>query len=248
MSELISYIEKGQLRKDLPDLQIGDHLKVHLKVKEGNRERIQIFEGTLIARKSGGLRETITVRRLSYGVGVERVLPLHSPRISKIDIVRRGKVRRAKLYYLRDRVGKAAKVKERLISKDSKEAARMAARKAAAVAEAKAAEEAAHAAKLAAEAEAKAAEEAALAAKAAAAAEKAAAEAKAAAAAEAKATADKAAAEKAKAAAEAELAAKAAAEAEAKAAEEVKAAADGSPAAESAADGSANDPADAKLD
>ena len=172
MSELLSYVEKGQLRKDLPDLQIGDHLKVHLKVKEGNRERIQIFEGTLIARKSGGLRETITVRRLSYGVGVERVLPLHSPKIAKIDIVRRGKVRRAKLYYLRDRVGKAAKVKERLVSRDSKEAARAAARAAAAAAEAKeaaeaearAAEQAAAAAaegKEAAEAEARAAKEAA---------------------------------------------------------------------------------------
>ena len=120
--DYIKLIEQEQLRTDLPNIAIGDFVRVHLKIREGTRERIQIFEGTIIARKSGGLRETITVRRLSYGVGVERILPLHSPRISKIEIVRRGKVRRAKLYYLRDRIGKAARVKERLGARDLKKA------------------------------------------------------------------------------------------------------------------------------
>ena len=118
MIDYIKLIEQEQLRTDLPPIAIGDYVRVHLKVKEGNRERIQVFEGTIIARKSGGLKETITVRRLSYGVGVERVLPLHSPRISKIEIVRRGKIRRAKLYYLRKRIGKAARVKERLVNRE----------------------------------------------------------------------------------------------------------------------------------
>ena len=120
MIDYIKMIEQEQIRTDLPNIAIGDYVRVHLKVREGTRERIQVFEGTIIARKSGGLNETITVRRLSYGVGVERVLPLHSPRISRIEIVRRGKIRRAKLYYLRDRVGKAARVKERLELRDSK--------------------------------------------------------------------------------------------------------------------------------
>jgi len=111
--DLIKYVEQSQLRNDLPVLEIGDLLRVHLKITEGNRERIQVFEGYLIARDGGGLTETITVRRISYGIGVERILPLHSPKIAKIEKVRSGKVRRAKLYYLRDRVGKAAKVKER---------------------------------------------------------------------------------------------------------------------------------------
>ena len=115
--DLVKVIESEQLRNAFPEVEIGDYVKVHLKIKEGNRERVQIFEGTVIARKGSGLNETITVRRLSYGVGVERVLPVHSPRINTIEIVRKGKVRRAKLYYLRDRVGKAAKVKERLIRK-----------------------------------------------------------------------------------------------------------------------------------
>ena len=97
-----------------PVVAIGDTVKVHLKVKEGNRERIQIFEGTVIAKKHGGIEETFTVRRLSYGVGVEKVFPIHAPSIEKIEVVRHGKVRRAKLYYLRNRVGKAAKVKEAL--------------------------------------------------------------------------------------------------------------------------------------
>jgi large subunit ribosomal protein L19 len=114
---LVSVIENEQLRSDLPQVEIGDYVKVHLKIKEGNRERVQIFEGTIIAKKGSGLTETMTVRRLSYGVGVERILPVHSPKIDKIEIVRKGKIRRAKLYYLRDRVGKAAKVKEKLVSK-----------------------------------------------------------------------------------------------------------------------------------
>ncbi|NMB34042.1 MAG: 50S ribosomal protein L19 [Clostridium sp.] len=112
--DIIRAIEKEQLKTDLPNLQIGDHVKVHVKVKEGNRERIQVFEGTVIGMKGASIRETITVRRLSYGVGVERIFPIHSPNIDHVDIVRRGKVRRAKLYYLRDRVGKAAKVKTKL--------------------------------------------------------------------------------------------------------------------------------------
>ncbi|HPD00780.1 MAG TPA: 50S ribosomal protein L19 [Acetivibrio sp.] len=112
--DIIKAIEQEQLKTDLPDLQIGDHVKVHLKVKEGNRERLQVFEGNIIGMQGSGLKETFTVRRISYGVGVERVLPLHSPKIDHIDIVRRGKVRRAKLYYLRGRVGKAAKVEVKL--------------------------------------------------------------------------------------------------------------------------------------
>ena len=111
--DLIKYVEQSQMRTNLPAMEIGDLLKIHLKVTEGTRERIQIFEGYLIARDGGGLTETITVRRVSYGIGVERILPLHSPKIAKIEKVRSGKVRRAKLYYLRDRVGKAARIKER---------------------------------------------------------------------------------------------------------------------------------------
>ena len=113
MQDLVKFVEDSQLRSDLPELEIGDLLRVHLKIKEGNRERIQVFEGYLIARQGGGVRETITVRRVSYGIGVERVLPLHSPKIDHIEKVRSGKVRRAILYYLRDRVGKAARIKER---------------------------------------------------------------------------------------------------------------------------------------
>ena len=97
-----------------PVVAVGDTVRVHLKVKEGNRERIQVFEGTVIAKKHGGIEETFTVRRVSYGVGVEKVFPVHAPSIEKIELVRHGKVRRAKLYYLRNRVGKAAKVKEAL--------------------------------------------------------------------------------------------------------------------------------------
>lgn len=112
MNEIIRLIEQEQLRSDLPNFGIGDTVKVHVKVKEGNRERIQVFEGTVIKKQNGGTRETFTVRRLAYGVGVERTFPINSPIIEKVEIVRYGKVRRAKLYYLRDRVGKAAKVKE----------------------------------------------------------------------------------------------------------------------------------------
>ncbi len=106
-------LEDEQLRNDLPSFNVGDTVQVHYKVVEGTRERIQVFEGTVIKRQGGGARETFTVRRLSYGVGVERTFPLHSPRIEKLVVTRKGKVRRAKLYYLRDRQGKAAKVKEK---------------------------------------------------------------------------------------------------------------------------------------
>ena len=111
--DLIKELTKSQL-KEMPAVNVGDTVKVHVKVKEGARERIQIFEGTVIAKKHGGIEETFTVRRLSYGVGVEKVFPMHSPTIDKIEVVRRGIVRRAKLYYLRDRVGKAAKIREKL--------------------------------------------------------------------------------------------------------------------------------------
>jgi len=113
MNEMIKAVEAEQMKSDLPKLTIGDTLRVSVKVVEGSRERIQVFEGYLIAMKGGGLSETITVRRLSYGIGVERTFPVHSPRIDKIEVVRHGKVRRSKLYYLRDRMGKAAKIKEK---------------------------------------------------------------------------------------------------------------------------------------
>jgi len=109
----IRTLEQEQIRTDLPDFRVGDTVRVDVKVVEGNRERIQAFEGTVIARRNGSVRETFTVRRMSYGVGVERTFPLHSPRIDKITVLRRGKVRRAKLYYLRSAVGKDARVKER---------------------------------------------------------------------------------------------------------------------------------------
>ena len=111
---IIESLTNDQLRTDLPKFCIGDTIKVHVKIKEGDKERIQVFEGTVIAKKHGGIQETFTVRRLSYGVGVERTFPANSPKIDKIDVVRRGKVRRAKLYYLRDRVGKATRVKEKI--------------------------------------------------------------------------------------------------------------------------------------
>ena len=112
--DLIKELNKAELEKELPVVQVGDTVRVHVKVKEGSRERIQVFEGTVIAKKHGGIEETITVRRISYGVGVEKVFPVHSPSISTIEVVRSGKVRRAKLYYLRGRVGKGAKIKEKL--------------------------------------------------------------------------------------------------------------------------------------
>ena len=112
MSEIIRSIEQAQLRTDLPQFNIGDTLRVWVKVVEGSRERLQAFEGTVIAKRNGSSRETFTVRRVSYGIGVERTFPLHSPRVDQIEVIRRGKVRRAKLYYLRDLQGKAAKIKE----------------------------------------------------------------------------------------------------------------------------------------
>ena len=111
--DLIKELTKSQI-KEMPGIQVGDTVKVHVKVKEGARERIQVYEGIVIAKKHGGIEETITVRRVSYGIGVEKVFPLHSPTIDKIEVVRHSVVRRAKLYYLRDRVGKAAKVREKL--------------------------------------------------------------------------------------------------------------------------------------
>ena len=112
--DLIQAFTNEQLKKDVPVVRIGDTVRVHNKIKEGARERIQMFEGTVIAKHGGGISETFTVRRVSYGVGVEKTFPIHSPNVEKVDIVRVGKVRRAKLYYLRDRVGKASKVKEQI--------------------------------------------------------------------------------------------------------------------------------------
>lgn len=114
MQNLIAEITKDQLRTDHPEFRPGDTVKVHVKVVEGDRERIQLYEGVVIKRQNGGISETFTVRKISYGVGVERTFPLHSPRVDKIEVARRGKVRRAKLYYLRDRRGKAARIKERI--------------------------------------------------------------------------------------------------------------------------------------
>ena len=112
--DLMQSFNEKYLKTEPPKVEVGSTVRVHIKVKEGNRERIQVFEGTVIAKKHGGLEETFTVRRVSYGVGVEKVFPVHAPSIEKIETVRHGKVRRAKLYYLRDRVGKSAKIKEAL--------------------------------------------------------------------------------------------------------------------------------------
>ena len=112
--DLIKELNKETLAKEVTRAQIGDTVRVHVKVKEGSRERIQVFEGIVIAQKHGGIEETMTVRRISYGVGVEKVFPVYSPSIDRIEVVRKGAVRRAKLYYLRSRVGKGAKVKEKL--------------------------------------------------------------------------------------------------------------------------------------
>ncbi|GGI06480.1 50S ribosomal protein L19 [Egicoccus halophilus] len=109
----VDLVEKSRLRDDVPDFAPGDTVKVHVRVVEGTRSRIQVFEGVVLARKNGGLRETFTVRKISFGVGVERTFPVHSPVIEQIEVTRRGKVRRAKLYYLRDRVGKKARIKEK---------------------------------------------------------------------------------------------------------------------------------------
>lgn len=113
MNDIIRSIEEEQYRKDLPRFGPGDSIKVHVKVVEGGRERIQVFEGTVIKIRGAGLSQTFTVRRVSYGVAVERTFPMHSPKIAKIEVVRRGKVRRARLFYLRDKVGKKARVKEK---------------------------------------------------------------------------------------------------------------------------------------
>ena len=112
--DALKLIAQDSLKSEVPAIEIGDTIKVHVKIREGDKERIQLFEGTVIARKGSGVSETFTVRRVSYGVGVERVFPLHSPNVAKVELVRHGRVRRSKLYYLRDRVGKAAKVKDQI--------------------------------------------------------------------------------------------------------------------------------------
>ncbi|MDO4537518.1 MAG: 50S ribosomal protein L19 [Coriobacteriales bacterium] len=111
--DYIGAIEKAQLREDIPQVIVGDNVKVHYRIREGERERIQIFQGDVIRMSGEGARETFTVRKLSFGVGVERTFPIHSPKIAKLEVVRHGQVRRAKLYYLRDRVGKAARLREK---------------------------------------------------------------------------------------------------------------------------------------
>mgnify|MGYP004582450663 CR=1 FL=1 len=112
--DFVKELTTGMLKENVPELKIGSTVRVHVKIREGERERIQVFEGTVIARNNSGISETFTVRRISYGVGVERVFPVHSPNVEKVEVVRDGRIRRAKLYYLRDRVGKAAKVKEQV--------------------------------------------------------------------------------------------------------------------------------------
>lgn len=117
MNDLIKYIENQYMKENVPVFNIGDTVKVSILIKEGNKERTQIYEGTVIKRQNGGVRETFTVRRIAYGVGTEKTFLLHSPKVLGVEVVRRGKVRRAKLYYLRDRVGKATKVKEKIVDK-----------------------------------------------------------------------------------------------------------------------------------
>ena len=112
--DFVKEIAAGMLKEEAPVINIGSTVRVHVRIKEGDKSRIQVFEGTVIAKNNSGIAETFTVRRLSYGVGVERVFPVHSPNVEKVETVRNGKIRRAKLYYLRDRVGKAAKVKEQI--------------------------------------------------------------------------------------------------------------------------------------
>ena len=112
--DFIQALTNEQIKTEVPVIRIGDTIRIHNKIKEGNRERIQMFEGTVIAKHGGGISETFTVRRVSYGCGVEKTFPIHSPNVAKVDVIRVGKVRRAKLYYLRDRVGKASKVKEKV--------------------------------------------------------------------------------------------------------------------------------------
>ena len=112
--DALKLISSQSMKEEVPSMEIGDTIKVHVRIKEGDKSRIQIFEGTVIAKKHGGIHETFTVRRVAHGCGIERVFPIHSPNVEKVELVRSGKVRRSKLYYLRDRVGKAAKVKERI--------------------------------------------------------------------------------------------------------------------------------------
>jgi large subunit ribosomal protein L19 len=114
MNKIVEAFANEQLKTEVPAFNVGDTIRVHNRIKEGSRERIQMFEGTVIAKRNGGVGETFTVRRISYGVGVEKTFPIHSPNVVKVDVIRNGKVRRAKLFYLRDRVGKSAKVKEKI--------------------------------------------------------------------------------------------------------------------------------------
>ena len=114
MNNLLQAFTNEQLKTEIPVVNVGDTIRIHNRIKEGSRERIQMFEGTVIAKRGGGISETFTVRRVSYGCGVEKTFPIHSPNVVKVDVVRSGSVRRAKLYYLRDRVGKASKVKEKI--------------------------------------------------------------------------------------------------------------------------------------
>lgn len=111
--DYIRAIERQQIREDIPEVRVGDNVKVHYRIKEGDRERIQVFQGDVIRMSGSGARETFTVRKISFGIGVERTFPLHSPKIGKLEVVRHGRIRRAKLYYLRDRVGKAARIPEK---------------------------------------------------------------------------------------------------------------------------------------
>ena len=112
--DLVKALSSQYMKTELPEMRVGDTVRVHVRIKEGSRERIQVFEGVIIARKHGGIGETITVRLISYGVGCEKVFPVHSPNVAAVETVRKGKVRRAKLYYLRERFGKAAKIKEKI--------------------------------------------------------------------------------------------------------------------------------------
>ncbi len=121
-SNLLQELEREQMKAEITPFKVGDTVRVHAKIVEGSKERIQVFEGVVLKRQHGGARETFTVRRISYGVGVEKTWPVHSPRVDRIEVVRRGVVRRAKLYYLRDRVGKSAKVKEEIFKKEKKNA------------------------------------------------------------------------------------------------------------------------------
>ena len=122
MDKIVEAFAAEQLKSELPQVNVGDTVRVHNRIKEGTRERIQMYEGTVIAKRNGGIGESFTVRRISYGVGVEKTFPIHSPNVVKVEVLRNGKVRRAKLFYLRDRVGKAAKVKDMMLEKARKEA------------------------------------------------------------------------------------------------------------------------------